>query len=98
MYDKLGNKTAIFFNRIRVNQEIPEDQFQLKTPPSVEILDYTQTPCRLALLEMSTSPDGIKHIHIREMSRIDILHGCSPWVSGSCCSLGGPSDKQLRFG
>ena len=44
VYDKLGNKTEIRFNRIRVNQEIPEDQFQLKTPPSVEILDYTQTP------------------------------------------------------
>jgi outer membrane lipoprotein carrier protein len=44
VYDKLGNITAILFNRIRVNQEIPEDQFQLKTPPSVEILDYTQTP------------------------------------------------------
>jgi outer membrane lipoprotein carrier protein len=44
VYDKLGNKTSILFNRIRVNQEISEDQFQLKTPPSVEILDYTQTP------------------------------------------------------
>ena len=43
VYDKLGNKTAILFNRIRINQEIPESQFQLKTPPSVEILDYTQT-------------------------------------------------------
>ena len=44
VYDKLGNKTEIHFNRIRVNQEIPEEQFQLKTPPGVEILDYTQTP------------------------------------------------------
>jgi outer membrane lipoprotein carrier protein len=44
VYDKLGNKTEIRFNRIRVNQEIPEEQFQLKTPPGVEILDYTQTP------------------------------------------------------
>lgn len=44
VYDKLGNKTEIRFNRVRVNQEIPEEQFQLKTPPGVEILDYTQTP------------------------------------------------------
>ena len=44
VYDKLGNKTEILFNRIRVNREIPEEQFQLKTPPGVEILDYTQTP------------------------------------------------------
>ena len=44
VYDKLGNKTAIRFNRIRVNQEIPEEQFQLNTPPNVEVLDYTQTP------------------------------------------------------
>jgi len=44
VYDKLGNKTEIRFNRIRVNREIPEEQFQLKTPPGVEILDYTQTP------------------------------------------------------
>ena len=44
VYDKLGNKTEIRFNRIRVNQEIPEKQFQLNTPPNVEILDYTQTP------------------------------------------------------
>ena len=44
VYDKLGNKTEIRFNRIQVNQGIPEEQFQLKTPPGVEILDYTQTP------------------------------------------------------
>ena len=44
VYDKLGNKTEIRFNRIQVNHEIPEEQFQLKTPPGVEILDYTQTP------------------------------------------------------
>jgi outer membrane lipoprotein carrier protein len=44
VYDKLGNKTEIRFNQIRVNREIPEEQFQLKTPPNVEILDYTQTP------------------------------------------------------
>jgi outer membrane lipoprotein carrier protein len=44
VYDKLGNKTEISFNRIQVNHEIPEEQFQLKTPPGVEILDYTQTP------------------------------------------------------
>ena len=44
VYDKLGNKTAIRFNRIRVNQEIPEEQFQLNTPPNVEVFDYTQTP------------------------------------------------------
>ncbi len=43
VYDKLGNKTEIRFTRIRVNREIPEEQFQLKTPPGVEILDYTQT-------------------------------------------------------
>jgi len=44
VYDKLGNKTEIRFNRIRVNRGISEEQFQLKTPPGVEILDYTQTP------------------------------------------------------
>lgn len=44
VYDKLGNKTEIRFSQIRVNREIPEELFQLKTPPGVEILDYTQTP------------------------------------------------------
>lgn len=44
VYDKLGNKTEIRFSRIRINREIPEEQFQLKTPPGVEILDYTHTP------------------------------------------------------
>jgi outer membrane lipoprotein carrier protein len=44
VYDKLGNKTEIRFNRIQVNHKISEEQFQLKTPPNVEILDYTQTP------------------------------------------------------
>ena len=44
VYDKLGNKTEIRFNRIQVNHEISEEQFKLKTPPGVEILDYTQTP------------------------------------------------------
>ncbi len=44
VYDKLGNKTEIRFSRIQVNHEILEEQFQLKTPPGVEILDYTQTP------------------------------------------------------
>ena len=44
VYDKLGNKTEIRFSRIRINREIPEEQFQLKTPPGVEILDYTRTP------------------------------------------------------
>jgi len=44
VYDKLGNKTEIRFSRIRINREIPNEQFQLKTPPGVEILDYTQTP------------------------------------------------------
>ena len=44
VYDKLGNKTTIHFNQIRVNKKISEKQFQLNTPPNVEILDYTQTP------------------------------------------------------
>ena len=44
VYDKLGNKTEIRFSQIRINREIPEEQFRLKTPPGVEILDYTQTP------------------------------------------------------
>ena len=44
VYDKLGNKTEIRFSQIRINREIPEEQFQLRTPPGVEILDYTQTP------------------------------------------------------
>jgi outer membrane lipoprotein carrier protein len=44
VYDKLGNKTEIQFTRTRFNREISDEQFQLKTPPGVEILDYTQTP------------------------------------------------------
>jgi outer membrane lipoprotein carrier protein len=44
VYDKLGNKTEIRFSRIRINREIPNEQFQLKTPLGVEILDYTQAP------------------------------------------------------
>ena len=44
VYDNLGNKTEIRFNRIQVNHKISEEQFQLKTPSGVEILDYTQTP------------------------------------------------------
>ncbi len=44
VYDKLGNKTTIRFNKIRINKKISEEQFQLNTPPNVEILDYTQTP------------------------------------------------------
>ena len=44
VYDKLGNKTTIRFNQIRVNRKISEEQFQLNTPPNVEILDYTETP------------------------------------------------------
>ena len=44
VYDKLGNKTTIRFNQIRINKKISEEQFQLNTPPNVEILDYTQTP------------------------------------------------------
>ena len=44
VYDKLGNRTEIRFNQIQVNHEISEEQFQLKTPPGVEILDYTQIP------------------------------------------------------
>ena len=44
VYDKLGNRTEIQFKRTRINREIPEEQFQLKTPPGVEILDYTHTP------------------------------------------------------
>ena len=44
VYDKLGNKTEIRFSQVRTNREIPEEQFQLKTPPGVEILDYTRTP------------------------------------------------------
>ncbi len=44
VYDKLGNKTEIRFSQIRINREIPDEHFQIKTPPGVEILDYTQTP------------------------------------------------------
>ena len=44
VYDKLGNKTEIRFEKIKVNQNISDKQFQIKTPPGVEILDYTQTP------------------------------------------------------
>ena len=44
VYDKLGNKTEINFEKIRINENISDDQFQLKTPPGVEILDYTKTP------------------------------------------------------
>ncbi len=44
VYDKLGNKTEIRFSHILINREIQDEQFQLKTPAGVDILDYTQTP------------------------------------------------------
>jgi outer membrane lipoprotein carrier protein len=44
VYDKLGNKTEIRFSDIRVNVKLPEETFQFKIPPDVELLDYTAKP------------------------------------------------------
>ena len=44
VYDKLGNKTEIYFSKIKTNKDIPEKTFQFQAPPDVEILDYTKNP------------------------------------------------------
>ena len=44
VYDKLGNKTEIYFSKIKTNKDIPEKTFQFQVPPGVEILDYTKNP------------------------------------------------------
>ena len=44
VYDKLGNKTAIRFRAIRINEEIPESVFNFEVPAGVEIQDFTPSP------------------------------------------------------
>ncbi len=44
VYDKLGNKTAIKFRSIRINEEIPESVFNFEVPTGVEIQDFTPSP------------------------------------------------------
>ena len=44
VYDKLGNKTEIRFNNIKINIDIPERIFQFQAPPNTEVLDYTKGP------------------------------------------------------
>ena len=44
VYDKLGNKTEIYFSKIKTNKDIPEKTFEFQVPPDVEILDYTKNP------------------------------------------------------
>lgn len=44
VYDKLGNKTDISFNKIEINLELPEDMFQFKTPEGVEVMDFSAPP------------------------------------------------------
>ena len=44
VYDKLGNKTAIKFRSIRINEEIPESVFNFVVPAGVEIQDFTPSP------------------------------------------------------
>jgi len=44
VYDKLGNKTAIKFRSIRINEAIPESVFNFEVPAGVEIQDFTPSP------------------------------------------------------
>jgi outer membrane lipoprotein carrier protein len=44
VYDKLGNKTAIRFRAIRINEKIPESVFNFEVPAGVEIQDFTPSP------------------------------------------------------
>ena len=44
VYDTLGNKTAIKFRSIRINEEIPESVFNFEVPAGVEIQDFTPSP------------------------------------------------------
>ena len=44
VYDKIGNKTAIKFLSIRINEEIPESVFNFEVPAGVEIQDFTPGP------------------------------------------------------
>jgi outer membrane lipoprotein carrier protein len=44
VYDKLGNKTDISFNKIEINLDLPEDMFQFKTPEGVEVMDFSAPP------------------------------------------------------
>ena len=44
VYDKLGNKTSIKFQSIRINEKIPESVFHFEVPAGVEIQDFTPSP------------------------------------------------------
>lgn len=44
VYDKLGNKTEIFFSQIEANLNLPEEMFQFKAPEGTEVMDFTPPP------------------------------------------------------
>ena len=44
MYDKLGNKTDINFQKIRINEKIAESVFEFQVPAGVEIQNFTPNP------------------------------------------------------
>jgi outer membrane lipoprotein carrier protein len=44
VYDKLGNRTDIRFQNIKINMDIPAETFQFNIPEGVELLDYTANP------------------------------------------------------
>ena len=44
VYDKIGNKTEISFQDIRINEEIAESVFSFQVPIGVEIQDFTPNP------------------------------------------------------
>jgi len=44
VYDKLGNKTDINFQKIRINEKIAESVFEFQVPAGVEIQDFTPNP------------------------------------------------------
>ena len=44
VYDKLGNKTDINFQKIRTNEKIAESVFEFQVPAGVEIQNFTPNP------------------------------------------------------
>ena len=44
VYDKLGNKTAINFREIRINEKIAESVFEFQVPDGLEFQDFTPNP------------------------------------------------------
>ena len=41
VYDELGNQTEILFSQIEINPKFPDDLFDFKVPPGVDLLDAT---------------------------------------------------------